>query len=149
MLASAGRDMVVRVWDVDGSRLLMPPLEGHGGIVLGLAFAPAAPKAGSGAPLIVSGSLDATVRLWPMGTGWATPSPASGHSQVVSDTEARGPGPTSVVLSSSTRCSQVGSSCNDCSNYLASRQCMGRMAWMCFWFPCERRAPARVCQARG
>ena len=56
MLASAGRDETVRLWNPKTSQHLVT-LSGHGGLVTGVAFSPDSKH-------LVSGSGDATVRLW-------------------------------------------------------------------------------------
>jgi WD40 repeat protein len=60
-LASAGRNGMVRVWDVAAGRS-GPPLKGHAGMVWSVAFSP------DGAQLASTGS-DGTIRLWDAATG--------------------------------------------------------------------------------
>jgi len=61
LVATAGKDGVVRLWDVPGRRPLRM-LKGHGGPVNGVAFSP------DGSTL-VSAASDGTVRLWDVATG--------------------------------------------------------------------------------
>lgn len=63
-LVSGSRDRTLRVWNLDTRRLILPPLEGHGGSVLCLQFDPDPTE-----DIIVSGSSDATVRIWQFSTG--------------------------------------------------------------------------------
>ena len=56
MLASAGRDTTIRLWDPKTSQHLAT-LSGHGGLVTSVASSPDSKQ-------LVSGSGDATVRLW-------------------------------------------------------------------------------------
>jgi WD40 repeat protein len=57
LLASAGYDQAVRVWDVPRHVQLEPPLTGHAGTVNGVAFLP-------GGRMLVSGGSEGTVRIW-------------------------------------------------------------------------------------
>ena len=57
VLASAGTDRAIRLWDATSRRELLAPLEGHSGPVLRLAWSPRG-------KLLASASRDGTVRLW-------------------------------------------------------------------------------------
>jgi WD40 repeat protein/DNA-binding SARP family transcriptional activator len=82
LLASAGRDHVIHIWDVATQRLLAT-LAGHNEAVLCLAFgsppaAPLAETASTPCALLVSGSIDRTVRIWRIyedETGMTVPAP--------------------------------------------------------------------------
>jgi hypothetical protein len=63
LLASAGYDKTVRLWDVDTGKPHGEPLKGHTNWVLDVAFSP-----GDG-ELLASASTDSTVRLWDVATG--------------------------------------------------------------------------------
>jgi WD40 repeat protein len=56
MIASAGDDFLVRVWDVESKREKLT-LRGHGHVVSGVAFTP-------NGRWLLSGSLDGTIRVW-------------------------------------------------------------------------------------
>ncbi|WP_205371516.1 WD40 repeat domain-containing protein [Streptomyces tsukubensis] len=72
LLATAGWDPVVRLWDPGTGRAVTPPLQGHTGPVSALAFAP------SGS-LLVSAGWDPTVRFWDPVSGEPAGSPLTGH----------------------------------------------------------------------
>ncbi|HYT09834.1 MAG TPA: trypsin-like peptidase domain-containing protein, partial [Mycobacteriales bacterium] len=74
MLASAGRDQLVRLWGSDG-RPLGEPFAGHTADVMALAFSP-------GGDLLVTGGRDATVRRWRT-NGEQVGEPLRGHEQDV------------------------------------------------------------------
>src|SRR5436305_204336 len=73
LLASAGGDKVVRVWDVATGKETAV-LKGHTDCVFSLAFSP-------DGKLLASGGLDNKVRLWDMATGKETAT--FGHKQEV------------------------------------------------------------------
>ncbi|MFI9408490.1 nSTAND1 domain-containing NTPase [Nocardia gamkensis] len=79
LLASAGRDRTVRLWDPMTGDMVGSPLVGHGGAVTAVAVIPGA----DGRPLLASGSTDATVRLWDPMTGDMVGSPLVGHDGAV------------------------------------------------------------------
>jgi WD40 repeat protein len=62
LLASAGRDGLVVLWDVERRRPISQPLVGHANWVNALAFNP-------NGELLASASADNTVRLWDVATG--------------------------------------------------------------------------------
>ncbi|MGL5877528.1 MAG: WD40 repeat domain-containing protein, partial [Xenococcaceae cyanobacterium] len=70
ILASGSKDKTVRLWDVSTGQCLKI-LEGHTGWVTSVACSAPAPAANSrdSSNLLASGSTDATVKLWNVGTG--------------------------------------------------------------------------------
>ncbi|MEV4013429.1 hypothetical protein AB0J35_23270 [Nonomuraea angiospora] len=72
VLATAGADRTVRLWDVSTHRQLGTPLAGHTGSVLGVAFSP------DGRVLATAGN-DRTVRLWDVTTHRQLGTPLTGH----------------------------------------------------------------------
>ena len=60
MLISAGRDRVIKLWDIRTGELLQPPLTGHTDWVLDLAFDDG---------ILASGGRDGIVRLWALPEG--------------------------------------------------------------------------------
>ena len=62
LLASAGSDRTVRLWDVATRRQVGEPLTGHTGSVRGVAFGP-------DGDLLASAANDSTIRLWEVATG--------------------------------------------------------------------------------
>ena len=77
VLASAGRDGSVWLWDVDARRALGPPLTGHTDVVDALSFFP------DGRTLASTGA-DHTVRLWDVPSRRALGRPLRGHAGWVS-----------------------------------------------------------------
>ena len=90
LLASAGDDQTVRLWDPNTGAAIGDSLSGHSGWVSSLAFGTTA----RGQPLLASASGDGTVRLWNPGTSAPIGDPLFGHSGWVSSlafgTTARG-----------------------------------------------------------
>ena len=77
LLASAGTDGTVRLWDASSGRSIVPPLTGHTNAVTSVAFSP------EGRVLAAAGA-DKTVRLWHVEGRQALPErPLTGHSQPV------------------------------------------------------------------
>jgi energy-coupling factor transporter ATP-binding protein EcfA2 len=72
LLATAGLDRTVRLWDVATGQPHGQPLEGHTEAVWGVAFSP------DGA-LLATTSYDRTVRLWSVATGQPHGQPLEGH----------------------------------------------------------------------
>ncbi len=75
LLASAGQDGTIRLWDAATHQAVGEPLTGHAGPVNQVAFSP------DGA-LLASASEDRTVRLWSVGTG-QTVGLLTGHTDTV------------------------------------------------------------------
>ena len=69
---SGSRDKTIQLWDAETGEMLQPPLEGHEGEVLAVAFSPDGKH-------IVSGSSDNTIRLWDAKTGEMLQPPLEGH----------------------------------------------------------------------
>lgn len=67
LIASAGWDQTVIVWDVAGGQPAYAPLQGHTDVINGVAF--------GADDLLASGSKDGTVRLWRASTGEAVGQP--------------------------------------------------------------------------
>jgi WD40 repeat protein len=74
MLASGGRDDVVRLWNLDDLTAQPAILSGHGGWVSSVAFSP-------DGQTLASGSWDYTVRLWNLTNLAATPRVLTGHQE--------------------------------------------------------------------
>jgi WD40 repeat protein len=77
ILASAGRDMTVRLWDPSTGESINEPLMGHEDGISDIAFSP-------DGTLLASASEDQTVRLWDPATGEQLGDPLSGHNRTVS-----------------------------------------------------------------
>jgi WD40 repeat protein len=73
MLATAGDDNKVTLWDRQQLNRLEPPLTGHEDEIIGLAFSP-------DGRMLVTGGGDSTVRLWDVGSHRQVGSPLTGHS---------------------------------------------------------------------
>jgi len=76
LIASAGDDRVLRLWEAATGRAVGEPFRGHAGNVNALAFSP-------DGQWIASGSDDETLRLWDVATGSPIGQPLRGHSFVV------------------------------------------------------------------
>ncbi|WP_222272865.1 nSTAND1 domain-containing NTPase [Modestobacter marinus] len=78
LLATAGEDATVRLWDTATGRPHGEPLEGHTGAVKAVAFSP-------DAALLATAGTDQTVRLWNTATGRPHAAPLEGHTGAVTD----------------------------------------------------------------
>ncbi|WP_222265675.1 nSTAND1 domain-containing NTPase [Modestobacter marinus] len=76
LLATAGEDATVRLWDTATGRPDGAPLEGHSGAVNAVAFRP-------DAALLATAGTDRTVRLWNTATGQPHGAPLEGHTDAV------------------------------------------------------------------
>jgi WD40 repeat protein len=76
LLASAGWDKTVRLWDVATGKPRGEPLTGHTDAVWGVAFSP-------DGELLASSSDDYTVRLWDVASGKQHGEPLTGHTDGV------------------------------------------------------------------
>ena len=76
LLASAGGDGTVRLWDPATGDPVGEPLTGHDGAVYGVAFNP-------DGTLLASAGDDGTVRLWDPATGDPVGEPLTGHNGAV------------------------------------------------------------------
>ncbi|SCD68855.1 WD40 repeat [Streptomyces sp. Termitarium-T10T-6] len=79
LLATAGNDGTLRVWDPATGEETTDPLTGHEGAV----FSVAAFMGQGGQTLLASGGEDGTVRIWDPGTGRQTMAPLIGHQESV------------------------------------------------------------------
>ncbi len=79
LLATAGNDGTVRIWDPVSGEETTDPLTGHEGAV----FSVAAFEGRGGQTLLASGGEDGTVRIWNPDTGRQTMAPLSGHEEPV------------------------------------------------------------------
>src|SRR5215203_3226186 len=78
LLASAGEDKTVRLWDVETGKPHGEPLKGHTDWVSGVAFSP-------DGELLASASRDSTVRLWDVESGKPHGEPLKGHTDWVNE----------------------------------------------------------------
>ena len=76
LLASAGTDRTVRLWDPATRNPVGDPLTGHDGVVTAVAF-------NHDGTLLASASTDRTVRLWDPATGNPVGEPLTGHDDLV------------------------------------------------------------------
>ena len=76
LLATAGEDRTVGLWDTATGQAAREPLIGHTGYVGAVAFSP-------DGRLLATASSDATVRLWDPHTGQAVREPLTGHTRSV------------------------------------------------------------------
>src|ERR671916_490364 len=85
LLASAGADATVRIWDPGTGHPVGEPLTGHTGSVLGVCPLPGWDRAGrpDGRMLLASTGDDATVRIWDPATGHPVGEPLTGHTGTV------------------------------------------------------------------
>jgi hypothetical protein len=79
LLASAGTDGTVRLWDPETGQAVGEPLTGHTAPVFALAVVPT----GDGRVLLASAGDDETVRLWDPETSQALGQPLTGHTDWV------------------------------------------------------------------
>ncbi len=75
-LATASADRTIRMWDVHARRPDGPPLAGHTGTVVSVAFSP-------DGRMLASASEDRTVRLWDVRTREQVGKPLAGHAGAV------------------------------------------------------------------
>lgn len=76
ILASAGSDMTIRLWDVSAHAEVGAPMIGHTGAVEAVAFSPDGRE-------LASGSQDRTIRLWDVRGHRQLGRPLSGHTNAV------------------------------------------------------------------
>lgn len=76
LLASAGDDTSIRLWDVESQKQIGEPLTGHTDSVFTVAFSPDGTR-------LVSGGGDATVRLWDVESHRQIGDPLLGHGEQV------------------------------------------------------------------
>ncbi|MFG3163848.1 hypothetical protein ACGFY8_28680 [Streptomyces sp. NPDC048232] len=79
LLATAGNDGTIRIWDPATGEENTDPLTGHDGAV----FAVAAFEGRGGQTLLASGGEDGTVRIWNPDTGRQVMAPLEGHDEPV------------------------------------------------------------------
>lgn len=79
LVATAGRDCTVIVWQADSGKVLCGPLEGHTDNILALSFS-------ADGKMVASGSDDRTVCVWSAETGQKVCGPMSGHLDCVRGT---------------------------------------------------------------
>jgi WD40 repeat protein len=77
LLASAGNDATIRLWDLDTGDQVGAPLTGHNGWIWDLEALPGAH------PRLASAGADTTVRLWDPLTGQQVGQPLAGHTDQV------------------------------------------------------------------
>ncbi|HEY4614646.1 MAG TPA: hypothetical protein VIG75_04195, partial [Citricoccus sp.] len=72
LIASAGVEKSVRLWDAETDRPVGAPMTGHEGAVHGVAFSPDGRS-------LATASADETVRLWDVATRTPSGNPLTGH----------------------------------------------------------------------
>jgi WD40 repeat protein len=77
LLATAGDDHTVVLWDMSGNRPSSKTLRGHADAVQAVAFNPAG-------TVLASGGADRTIRLWDVTTGETLVAPLEGHRGLIS-----------------------------------------------------------------
>jgi WD40 repeat protein len=77
LLASAGEDRTIRLWDVATHQRVGDPLTGHQAQITALAFSP------DGTQLASAGSHDLTARIWDVATRRQIGDPLTGHADAV------------------------------------------------------------------
>lgn len=79
LLATAGNDGTIRIWDPTTGEETIDPLTGHDGAV----FSVTAFEGRDGQTLLASGGEDGTLRIWDPETGRQTMTPVTGHGEPV------------------------------------------------------------------
>ncbi|KAH9057607.1 WD40-repeat-containing domain protein [Lactarius vividus] len=76
LVATAGRDHAVMIWEADSGKLVCGPLEGHSDRIFALSFS-------ADGKMVASGSEDQKVWVWPTETGQKICGPMEGHTASV------------------------------------------------------------------